>query len=109
VGGFSQGGAVALTTALRSKRKLAAVVGMSTWVPMAAKLEPVDPVTKTTRTLICGGDADNVVQPRFTANSAKTMMDLGLEVEFKSYAGLAHNANPTELKDVADFIKKALT
>jgi predicted esterase len=89
---------VALTTALRSKRKLAAVVGMSTWVPMAAKLEPVDPVTKTTRTLICGGDADNVVQPRFTANSAKTMMDLGLEVSRTTPTRLSSKMLPILLR-----------
>jgi lysophospholipase I len=97
-----------LTAALRTKRKLAGVVGMSTWVPMAGSLEPVDPVVKSTSTLICGGDADNVINPRFTADSAKTMRDLGLDVEFKSYAGLAHSANPTELNDVSDFVKKAL-
>lgn len=34
VGGFSQGGAVALYTALTSSKKLGGVVGLSTWLPL---------------------------------------------------------------------------
>ena len=34
IGGFSQGGAVALYTALTLDKKLAGVVGLSTWLPL---------------------------------------------------------------------------
>ena len=41
VGGFSQGGAVAVLTALVTKRKLAGVAAMSTWVPLNHKVPQV--------------------------------------------------------------------
>ncbi len=41
VGGFSQGGAVAILTALVTKRKLAGVVGLSTWIPLNHKVPQV--------------------------------------------------------------------
>ena len=41
LGGFSQGGAVAILTALTSKRKLAGVAALSTWVPLSHKVPQV--------------------------------------------------------------------
>lgn len=37
VAGFSQGGAVALTYGLHTERKLAGIVGLSTWLPLISK------------------------------------------------------------------------
>ena len=42
IGGFSQGGAVALHRALATDLKLAGVVGLSTWLPMHRKLDQVN-------------------------------------------------------------------
>lgn len=39
LGGFSQGGAVAALSLLLGKRKLAGYVSLSTWVPLAHKVE----------------------------------------------------------------------
>lgn len=44
VGGFSQGGAVAVLTALVTKRRLAGVAGMSTWIPLNHKVPQVSGV-----------------------------------------------------------------
>lgn len=41
VGGFSQGGAIALLSGLVGGRKLAGVVGLSTWVVLNHKIEEV--------------------------------------------------------------------
>lgn len=41
IGGFSQGGAVALHRALATDQKLAGVVGLSTWLPLHRKLDQV--------------------------------------------------------------------
>jgi lysophospholipase-2 len=41
VGGFSQGGAVAILTALTTKRKLAGTVGLSCWVVLNHKIGEV--------------------------------------------------------------------
>ena len=42
VGGFSQGGAVALYTALTAKKKLGGIVGLSTWLPLNKQFPQVD-------------------------------------------------------------------
>lgn len=39
LGGFSQGGAIAILSQLLGKRKLAGYVSLSTWVPLAHKVE----------------------------------------------------------------------
>lgn len=41
--GFSQGGALALTTFLRSKRKLGGCVGVATWLPLHNSYAPFGP------------------------------------------------------------------
>lgn len=41
IGGFSQGGAVALHRALATDQKLSGVVGLSTWLPLHRKLDQV--------------------------------------------------------------------
>ena len=41
VGGFSQGGVVALMTGLTGERKLAGALGLSTWLPLRSKLKTV--------------------------------------------------------------------
>lgn len=41
LGGFSQGGAISLLSALTTKRKLAGVVGLSCWVPLSHKIAQV--------------------------------------------------------------------
>lgn len=41
VGGFSQGGAISLLLGLKTERKLAGVVALSTWVPLNHKIKEV--------------------------------------------------------------------
>ena len=41
VGGFSQGGAIAVLTALITQRRLAGVAGLSTWIPLNHKVPQV--------------------------------------------------------------------
>jgi predicted esterase len=46
LGGFSQGGALALATGLTTPRKLAGLVVLSSWVPIREKLKTVSAVNK---------------------------------------------------------------
>lgn len=41
--------------------------------------------------------------------SADKLKEAGYNVEFKSYAGLAHGADPRELGDMAKFLDKLTT
>lgn len=62
VGGFSQGGAVALLM-LRSHKKLAGVVGLSTYLALTDEEPLVSEANKETPLLQAHGDADPVVRP----------------------------------------------
>jgi lysophospholipase-2 len=53
IGGFSQGGAVALHRALSEDRKLAGVLALSTWLPLHRKLDKVSHLTKIDVTIFC--------------------------------------------------------
>lgn len=111
IGGFSQGGATALIAGLRSSRKLAGVVALSAWLPLRSNYSSMSgelpESVKSTPMIMCGGDADNVVNPLFQSRSAKVLQDIGMNVEFRTYPGLAHSADPVELNDVAKFVKQA--
>jgi lysophospholipase-2 len=106
--GFSQGGAIALSC-LRGSKKLAGVVGMSTYVPLRKEAPIVADANKETPILLCHGDADAVVSYSFGLSASELLKEATqAPVEFKTYRGMAHSACPEELRDVAAFLKKVL-
>lgn len=107
VAGFSQGGAIALQT-LRSDKKLAGVIGMSTWLTLRKETPIISEANKNTPILMCHGNADPVVQYDFGKATYNTLKELGADVEFKTYNGMGHSASPQELEAVQEFLKKVL-
>ena len=110
VGGFSQGGAVALTAGLRCKAKnIAAVVGTSTWLPLGhsypSKL--ADGALKRPVSLH-HGDADEVVRTSWGVASKERLEELGFSVSFATYPGMAHSACPEEFDAISSFLKSSL-
>lgn len=107
--GFSQGGAVALTAALRSQKRFAGVVAMSTWLPRRADYpDAYGPHAKTTPVFVAHGTDDNVVPFSFGNASVYLMREHGVNVKLHSYRGMAHSACPKELADLATFLKSVL-
>eukprot|EP00775_Hariotina_reticulata_P004763 gene4762-5013_t len=107
VAGFSQGGAVALM-ALRSQLKLAGVVGLSTYLPLRKEPPLVSEANLKTPIFMAHGDADYTVEYKFGVNSYNMLKELGCDITFKTYRGMAHGANPQELADVKAFLQKVL-
>ena len=60
IAGFSQGGAVSMLM-LRSRLQVAAVLGMSTWLPLAEETPLVSAENQQTPVLMCHGNQDGVV------------------------------------------------
>jgi acetyl esterase/lipase len=89
LGGFSQGGAMALLTGLTSPEKLAGIFALSCYLPLAHKIKellPADPWTnKDTAVFMAHGDADAVVKYEFGERSAMQLRELGMQVEFNKY------------------------
>lgn len=114
LGGFSQGGAVALFSGLTSLVKLAGIVGMSTYLPLTLKLEstylpkaPAVNVNAQTPILLCHGTVDPVLPFQLGRMSKDKLSSLGYPVEWKEYQ-MPHTAVPEELDDVEAFLHKVL-
>lgn len=69
IAGFSQGGALSLLS-LRASVKLAGVVGLSCYLPLASAGSIVSPENKSTPLLMCHGTADPVVRALHAASCA---------------------------------------
>ncbi|KAI8393972.1 Phospholipase/carboxylesterase/thioesterase [Radiomyces spectabilis] len=107
LGGFSQGCALSLLSGLTSEYKLAGIVGCSGWLVMADKIKSmVAEANKKTPILMCHGDADTVVQYKFGQESADHLKQMGYNLTFNTYPGMAHSACPKELIDISDFLKQ---
>lgn len=111
VGGFSQGGAVALYHALTSDHSgYAGVVALSCWLPLH-KTFVSDPsilkMPKTTPILQCHGTFDPVVNFKIGNLTSEHLKALSLpNHEFKAYQGLDHSSCPEEMTAVKDFLAK---
>lgn len=107
--GFSQGGAVALTAGLRSSNRLAGIIALSTWLPLRKEYPSALGSNAREVPVFCAhGQSDAVVPFRFGELSANMLKESGVPTSFHSYAGLQHSASEEELKDVAEFVRKAL-
>lgn len=109
VGGFSQGGAVAITAALRLERKIAGFVSLSGWLPLRDQYPAQMTSANQETALFMGhGTIDPVVSHKFGETSAEFLKRLGRKASFSSYPALAHSASQQELDDVKDFIASVL-
>ncbi|CAK1556255.1 unnamed protein product [Leptosia nina] len=108
LGGFSQGGALALHAALTYPEPLAGVMSLSCWLPRHAHFPESVKAPKEMPIFQAHGDCDPVVPCKWgqmTASFLKTFMK---NIEFNTYQGLSHSSSDAELKDMKAFIEKTL-
>lgn len=105
-GCMSSGGATALL-ALRCKYQLAGVLSLSAYLPLRTE-SVISEENLTTPVLMLHGDADPTVKYRFGVQSFEILKEAGSNVQMKTYKGLHHSINPTELSDMVDFLTQAL-
>lgn len=107
LGGFSQGGALALYAAFTYPKKLAGVVALSCWLPLHKKVPGImGEQNKTLPVLQCHGDADPVVPVQWGTMSSLVMSQFldKNKYHFKVYHNLGHSSSPAQLEDVLRFI-----
>ncbi|KAH9491714.1 acyl-protein thioesterase [Bulinus truncatus] len=110
IGGFSQGGAVALYTAFGTDTKIGGVLALSTWLPMNkyftnasnAKYNTGVPV------LQCHGTGDPLVSYRWGQATHEIIKTFNPAAQFKSYSNMGHSSNPLEMEDVKHFLQDIL-
>ncbi|XP_059205433.1 acyl-protein thioesterase 2 [Centropristis striata] len=110
LGGFSQGGALSLYTALTCQHQLAGVVALSCWLPLHRTFPQASSGFKNIPILQCHGDMDPLIPRQFgalTAEKLKCIVDPHM-VDFKTYPGVVHSSCPQEMAHVKAFIEKYL-
>lgn len=106
--GFSQGCAMTLHTGLRSPQKLAGLMALSGYLPLAdlASAER-KPANDATPIFLAHGLYDPVVTiDRAEASRAK-LQALGYQVEWHTYP-MPHSVCPQEIQDISAFLSKVL-
>ena len=106
--GFSQGGAMALHTGLRYPEKLAGIMALSTYLPLAESLAlEAAAANKATPIFMAHGTFDPVVPLVMGAGSMTFLAGLGYKVEWKQYP-MQHSVCPEEMEDIGAWLRKTL-
>ena len=106
--GFSQGGAIALHTGLRYPKKLAGVMALSTYLPLADELpREAAAENKSVPIFMAHGVFDPVVPLAMGAGSMSILMGLGYAVDWRQYP-MQHSVCAEEVRDIGDWLRKVL-
>lgn len=111
VGGFSQGGSIAVQAALSfPDATLGGVVAASTFLSLGGGRSPVriSEPNRRLKVLGCHGDADGAVPISAGRDLVETLKSQGVPADFKSYRGMGHAYCPEEALDVTSFIRQQL-
>ena len=106
--GFSQGGAIVLQTALRHPERLAGVMALSTYLPLAATLEGER--SKTNQDLpifMAHGRYDDIIPIQRAQQSRDFLQKLSYQVEWHEYP-MPHSVCAEEIRDISEFLARVL-
>lgn len=108
LGGFSQGGATALFTGLRFTQRLAGIIGLSCYLPLARTLAAELSVENRVTPVFQGhGEADPVVPEWIGRTSHEQLVAAGCAASYATYP-VPHAVIPQELADVRAFLDGVL-
>ena len=106
--GFSQGCAMALHTGLRFRHRLAGIMALSGYLPLADTLVAERaPANAPTPIFMAHGSMDPVVVPARGESSRDLLSSLGHPVQWHSYP-MQHSVHPLEIADIATFLARVL-
>lgn len=100
LGGFSQGGALALYAGLTYTKPLAGIIGLSCWLPIHKSFPGAKKVADTVPIFQCHGDVDPVVPYKLGQLSHLTLKTFMTNAQFTTYNGLSHASSEQELDDM---------
>jgi phospholipase/carboxylesterase len=106
--GFSQGGALTLMTGLRHDERLAGLVGLSGYLPLAAKAEAErHAVNRDLAVFLAHGTGDPVIPIARARQSRDALVALGHPVEWHEYP-MAHSVCAAEIADLNRWLLRVL-
>lgn len=102
VAGFSQGGAVAIHTALQTEHQIAGLMALSTYMAL-----PDDAASAVSRKdlpiFMAHGSFDPVLRMEWGRSSADRLIEVGYAVEWHEYP-MAHAVCPQEIADISNWL-----
>lgn len=106
--GFSQGGAMTLFTGLRYSQKLAGLMVLSAYLPLAEKTTAeMSEANSKTSIFMAHGKQDGVVPFEGARISKEFLLKRGIPVEWHEYA-MQHSLHPQEIKDISSWLQDHL-
>jgi phospholipase/carboxylesterase len=106
--GFSQGGAIVLQTALRHPQRLAGVLALSTYLPLASTLKAeMGEANRATPIFMAHGAYDDIIPLRRAEQSMRLLREAGLNVDWHAYP-MPHSVCAEELADLREFLLRLL-
>ncbi len=106
--GFSQGGAIALHTALRQTAPLGGVLALSTYLPLVdSAAREVLASTRATPIFMAHGRSDPVIPYPLGVASRDVLLEFGYAVEWHEYA-MQHSLCDAELRDIEAWLTKRI-
>lgn len=106
--GFSQGGAMALFTALREPERLAGVLALSTYVPLAATLEDeAHPAGAAVPIFMAHGTLDPIVPMALGEGARDLLRSRGYDVVWHTYP-MPHSVSADEVADIREWLLRIL-
>jgi phospholipase/carboxylesterase len=106
--GFSQGCAVALHTGLRHPAKLAGIMALSGYLPLANTVTAErNAANASTPIYMAHGTQDPVVVLSRAEASRDVLAGLGYKVQWQTYP-MPHSVHPREIADISGFLKAVL-
>lgn len=108
IAGFSQGGAIALHTALRYPHKLAGVLALSTYLPLKTTLtSEAHSANANIPIFMAHGVFDDVISLDMCKTSLKVLQDHHYSVSWHEY-NMAHAVCVEEINDIKAFLQQVL-
>jgi len=105
LGGFSQGGAMALLAGYTYSKPLAAIVCLSGWPALADDLPSRVPSGANAKTpaFVAHGTRDQVVHPDCGQKVSTLLKAAGVPTSYTTYA-MEHSSHPSEMEDLRDWL-----
>ena len=106
--GFSQGGAIALHTALRYPQRLAGVLALSTYLPLKDKLAAEKSIANQPIPIFMGhGVDDDIITMERCQDSLAVLQTQNYLIDWHEYP-MAHSVCMPEITDIQQFLSKLL-
>lgn len=108
LGGFSQGCAMSLLTGLRHSERLAGIIGLSGYLPLAGQTQAErSTASLQTPIFLAHGTHDEVVPLDRAEASRDTLQALGHDVEWHEYL-MGHAVTPLEIEELNAWLLRVL-